>query len=122
MTPRQAHSKRIWRYALRTALLIIITAFIFFTDIWYLRSGSMAPAYPKGSIIFTSRLISPQIGSICAYSHNGITIIHRIISEDSEGFILKGDANNIADPASISADDIEGIMLFGLRPLPFFGS
>lgn len=117
MTPKQAHSKRIWRYVLSTALLIIITAFIFFTDIWYLRSGSMAPSYPKGSIIITSKLISPQIGSICAYSHNGITIVHRIISEDAEGYILKGDANNTADPASISANDIEGVMLFGLRPL-----
>lgn len=112
------HINRICRYAINITLIIIITASILLTDIWYLRSGSMSPSYPKGSIIITSRLIRPHIGSICAYSHNGITIVHRIISEDADGFILKGDANNIADPASVSANDIEGVMLFGFQPLP----
>ncbi len=117
MTSRQAHHKPIYCHILSTTLLIVIAAFMLLTDIWYLRSGSMAPSYPKGSIIVTSRFISPKIGSICAYRHNGITVVHRIISEEIEGYILKGDANNVADPTAIPADDIEGVMLFGLPPL-----
>lgn len=107
---------------LRAVLIMLIAAFLLLTDIWYLRSGSMAPAYPKGSIIVTSRFIRPKTGSICAYKHNGITIVHRIISVDDEGYLLKGDANNVADPTIIPAEDIEGVMLFGLRPLSCFYS
>ena len=97
--------------------ILMLAAFLFLTDIWYLRSGSMAPEYPTGSLIITTRLIKPKIGLVCAYRHNDITIVHRIISENADGFILKGDANNVADPMSVPADEIEGVMLFGLRPL-----
>ena len=100
-----------------TAAILTASLFFMLTDIWYLKSGSMAPVYPIGSVIVTSRYVKPKVGSICAYRHNGITIIHRIISEADEGFILKGDANNVEDPVPITADDIEGVMLFGLRPI-----
>ncbi len=105
------------RHLLQITLVIAAALFLLLTDIWYLESGSMLPSYPVGSIIVTSRYIKPAIGSVCAYRHNSITIIHRIIAESDDGFILKGDANNVEDPSPVAAEDIEGVMLFGLRPI-----
>ena len=96
----------------------LIIALILCTDIWYLKSGSMAPAYPAGSVIITSPLVSPDIGSVCAYEHNGMTVVHRIISRSENGFITKGDANNCSDPSPVSENDIKGTMLIGI-PLSF---
>lgn len=95
-------------------LAVFLLAAAAFTDTWYLESGSMAPSYPTGSIIITSRLIKPHIGAVCAYRHNNMTVIHRIISETEDGYILKGDANNVSDPVPVTLQDIEGVMLFGL--------
>lgn len=100
-----------------TAAILTASLFFMLTDIWYLKSGSMAPCYPIGSVIVTSRYVRPEVGAVCAYRHNGITIIHRIISESDEGFILKGDANNVEDPTPVKADDIEGVMILGLCPI-----
>ena len=87
------------------------------TNILYLKSGSMAPRYPAGSLIITSPLLKPRVGSVCAYNHNGMTVVHRIIAESEGGYITQGDANNTSDPYPVLPDDIEGIMLIGIPPL-----
>lgn len=84
------------------------------TDIWYLKSGSMAPSYPAGSVIITSPYIHPDVGSVCAYEHNGMIVIHRVISVSSNGYITQGDANNCADPAPVSEEAVKGTMLIGI--------
>ena len=84
----------------------------------YLVSGSMAPAYPTGSVMIISRLVKPEPGRICAYLHSGNTVIHRIEEETENGYIFKGDANNMADPYIVTKEEIEGGLLIGL-PFPF---
>ena len=88
-------------------LPLLLSSFILCTDIRYLESGSMAPELP----------IKPHIGSVCAYTHNGITVIHRIIAESENGYIFKGDANNTIDPVAVQASDISGTMIIGIPPL-----
>ncbi|MDO5776587.1 MAG: S26 family signal peptidase [Eubacteriales bacterium] len=96
---------------------ILLSVFILCTDIRYLESGSMAPTLPTGSLVITSAFIKPHIGSVCAYTHNGIIVVHRIIAESKNGYIFKGDANNTTDPIAIKASDILGTMIIGIPPL-----
>lgn len=96
---------------------ILLSMFILCTDIRYLESGSMAPTLPTGSLVITSAFIKPHIGSVCAYTHNGIIVVHRIMAESENGYIFKGDANNTVDPIAIQASDILGTMIIGIPPL-----
>lgn len=98
-------------------LPLLLSSFILCTDIRYLESGSMAPELPTGSLVITCAFIKPHIGSVCAYTHNGITVIHRIIAESENGYIFKGDANNTIDPVAVQASDISGTMIIGIPPL-----
>lgn len=98
-------------------LPLLLSSFILCTDIRYLESGSMAPTLPTGSLVITCAFIKPHIGSVCAYKHNGIIVVHRIMAESENGYIFKGDANNTADPAAIQASDILGTMIIGIPPL-----
>lgn len=94
--------------------LILLFILTFLINIHCLKSGSMSPAYPEGSVIISTPLKTPELGDVCAYRHNGMTVVHRIVGISSEGFIFKGDANNVTDPEPVSIDDIEGVMLFGI--------
>lgn len=98
-------------------LPLLLSSFILCTDIRYLESGSMAPTLPTGSLVITCAFIKPHIGSVCAYKHNGIIVVHRIMAKSENGYIFKGDANNTADPAAIQASDILGTMIIGIPPL-----
>ena len=102
---------------LRIIFPLILAGMLFLTDIWYLESGSMAPQYPAGSIVLTTKLLKPRPDAICAYRHNGIIVIHRIIAETDEGYIFKGDANNTMDPLPVAKDWIEGVLVLGISPL-----
>ena len=99
---------------LSVCILLLVLAFSLSTRICWLRTGSMAPAYPAGSVIVISPLLGPREGAVCAYRHNGMTVIHRVVGTDGTGYIFKGDANNTADPYTVTEDEIEGRMLFGL--------
>ena len=117
MSKSQTAAESIFIKALHLIVPVTLALALLCTDVWYLESGSMAPLYPTGSVIITSKLIKPHIGSVCAYRHNGIIIVHRIVSQDAQGFILKGDANNVTDPVSVPEETLEGVMLFGIRPV-----
>ncbi len=109
--------KRAGKQIFAAAILLALIAARLCTRTWYLKSGSMAPEYPTGSIIITTVLLKPDVGSVCAYRHNGITVIHRVIGETEDGFVFKGDANNVADPYTVTADEIEGRLILSLPPL-----
>ena len=101
------------------AVLLTVSVFLAaaLTDTYYLKTGSMSPAYPTGSVIITSPLAKPKKGAVCAYMHNGMTVIHRITAETEEGYIFKGDANSAADPYTVIPEDIVGGMILGIPSL-----
>ncbi|MDO4960635.1 MAG: S24/S26 family peptidase [Eubacteriales bacterium] len=104
---------------LRYLLAIVITTLVIRSTFhfYWLRTGSMAPELPAGSLIVTSMLLAPSDGSVCAYRHNGNIIVHRIVGENENGFIFKGDANNVEDPYTVSISEIDGRMIIGIPPL-----
>ena len=103
---------------MKTTILPWLTVFVLAAvlqlncSVHYLITGSMEPAYPTGSLVLVSRLAGPEIGSVCAYHRNGKTVVHRIIAQNEQGYIFKGDANNVQDPYAVSRNEIEGKVVF----------
>ena len=69
-------------------------------------SGSMEPTLPIGSFVFTEAVTAEEveIGDVVGYWTGnrfvGINpiILHRVIAITEEGYLLKGDNNETADP------------------------
>ncbi|MGQ0791212.1 MAG: signal peptidase I [Nitrosopumilaceae archaeon] len=85
---------------------------------------SMLPTIEPGSFVVIKSKPTYEIGDIVSYStekfsdFGGRTIVHRIIKETNEGFIIKGDNNPKPDPGVIAPSAIRGeVVLF----TPFLG-
>ncbi len=96
---------------------------IFGWQLLIVQSGSMAPTIPTGSLVFTAKQSSYDIGDIVAYRHpsSNSLITHRIVeksSPESQTYILRGDANPTADQAPIALDNVQGK---AMTYLPFVG-
>lgn len=72
--------------------------------------SSMEPVYHQGDLIIVRSADYYQIGDIVAYRHlqMGKYVIHRIISEDLNRFILQGDNNTWTDGFKPSQAEIIG--------------
>lgn len=75
-------------------------------------SGSMSPAIPIGSIVLTRPQDSYGLHDVITYTHNAHVVTHRIIAITGRGnertYIVKGDANAVADPEVIPIANIQG--------------
>ncbi len=82
-------------------------------------SGSMEPVLKTGGIVFTdTKKQIPEIGDIVTYQLGESRVTHRVIGEEKQGYVTKGDANNKEDPALVTADQIIGKVIF---TLPYLG-
>lgn len=74
-------------------------------------SGSMEPTFYPGDIVITKHKNKTdiQVNDIVTYRDNeGVIITHRIMEETPEGYITKGDHNNVEDADIITEDNIIG--------------
>lgn len=79
-------------------------------------SGSMSGTIEAGDLIFVSPA-APEtlaVGDVIAYLSDGAVVTHRIIAVEAgeDGalrFTTKGDANNTADQAPVTADQLVGV-------------
>lgn len=75
-------------------------------------TGSMSPAIPMGSIIYTRPANEYKVDDVVVFKQGNVTVTHRIVSlEDREGKLFyqtKGDANNVLDSEAILQKDILG--------------
>lgn len=72
-------------------------------------SGSMEPTINTYQFVIAKPISAEElkINDIVTYrAANGLTIIHRIIEINDEGFIFKGDANEEADENIVTAEQI----------------
>lgn len=87
-------------------------------------SGSMEPAVPVGSIVYTSRWIRQENikeDDIIAYGlSGGVSVLHRVIEHDKNNrtWITKGDANDTSDPGVVSYEQYLGKMVL---VIPYVG-
>jgi signal peptidase len=75
---------------------------------------SMLPVIEPGSFVIIKSKPTYEVGDVVSYStekysdFGGRTIVHRIIKETNEGFIIKGDNNPKPDPGVISPSAVRG--------------
>lgn len=88
------------------------------------QSGSMEPAYPKGSMVYV-RGTDPsgllEGNPVTFYLPDGETLVtHRIthIDMDREEIFTKGDANEREDGTPVSFEQVEGVPFFCI---PYLG-
>lgn len=124
--------KRIASFATNALLLtVILGALGFFIaprfglidpiEIKIVRSGSMAPAIPTGSVVAIQKAASYAVGDVITFGVDNQTHIpttHRITALETNGTITsyatKGDANEDADPAFVSENRVIGKVVFSL--------
>ena len=101
----------------------------FGTGIAAVTSGSMEPALHKGDLIIVRRARAYKVGDIAVYISGSSLVVHRITGMKDGQWILKGDANNTADPL-VAQSKVKGKVVFhiplageilrGIRTLPGF--
>jgi signal peptidase I len=83
------------------------------------KSGSMSPTFNTGDVIITGPVASNiKPGTILMYQHGTDTITHRVLSNDGNNLVMKGDAVEDADPWQVSVSSARGTYLF---KIPFMG-
>lgn len=89
---------------------------IFHISVYEVVSESMAPDYPKGSVVYVKETNDSQIkeGMVITFSLGSDTtevMTHRVVNVDEENrfFVTKGDANADVDPEPVSFDRVIGV-------------
>ncbi len=80
-------------------------------------TGSMSPVIGIGDVVVTKPVSADElaVGDVVKYRRSGIDIVHRIVSMQttSDGLALttKGDANNATDRATLTVDELTGVVI-----------
>ena len=73
----------------------------------------MNPIFNKGDIVIVKKQESYEIGDIITYYlDENCLITHRIVEKYENGFITKGDDNNVNDKEIVKLDQIIGKVIY----------
>lgn len=86
-------------------------------------SGSMEPTIKMGSVSVVQKVdvVDINVGDIIAFKspeNAETTIVHRLVDKKGEEFVTRGDNNNSADNWVLTADKIQGRVMFSI---PYVG-
>ena len=73
-------------------------------------SGSMEPAFSKGTLLIVKQTEELNVGDIAVYQSEDNLIVHRIIRLDGDTVTTQGDANNTADEP-FPKTEVKGIVV-----------
>ena len=85
-------------------------------------SGSMEPEFYPGDIVIAKHKNETDIkvNDIVTYRDNdGVIITHRIIEETPDGYITKGDNNNVEDADILTKENIIGEVKFSIPKIGY---
>ncbi|MDO5551457.1 MAG: signal peptidase I [Lachnospiraceae bacterium] len=109
------YEKCLWFITILAMLAAAVVTVPKLAGIWpyMILSSSMEPTIPTGSLVFVNTKDKQAAnGDIVTFSMtNGkdeITVTHRIVETTAEGFITKGDNNEVNDLKPLTADRIVG--------------
>jgi signal peptidase I len=96
--------------------LIAIASFGLFTawpgqsvaKVLIVRTGSMEPTLPVGSLVLSIKLPTYTIGDIVTFTHDQRYVTHRIIGQPLSNYQTQGDANQVADSRLLTDSVIVG--------------
>lgn len=78
-------------------------------------SSSMEPSIHTGSLVYigeTEDVLGE--GDILAYELDAMPVVHRVVDRTDEGYITKGDANDIPDMNPVKSSQVLGRYLFAV--------
>jgi len=76
-------------------------------------SGSMSPYINTGEMVITLKKSDYKVNDVITYIENkSYFITHRIIKKEQDGFVTKGDYNNVEDGTVVKKDQIKGKVIF----------
>ena len=108
-----------WINTVTSAFLLVgmATAWIIFAPLQFggqvgyviVNGNSMEPLYQQGDLVIVHRATEYQVGDIVTYHHPDIgPVIHRIIGQEGDHYLLKGDHNTWIDSFLPTRVDIIG--------------
>lgn len=71
-------------------------------------SGSMSPNIETNDMIIIKEQKEYNINDIISFNSGKSIVTHRIIKIENDGFVTKGDANNVEDQNIVTKDAIKG--------------
>jgi signal peptidase len=83
-------------------------------ELYVVRSGSMTPALPVGSVVFVRHTAAADVlvGDVITFrGENDTVITHRVVAQPTDttaAFQTKGDASDAVDPFTVPAERIIG--------------
>lgn len=111
--------KKLVIFLKENGLCILVIATLLFVGLnfnrYYIKTGSMEPTLPVGTLVFVKPDAEPEIGDVFAYQKGNMVVIHRVIGEDDDGYIFKGDANENADMATVLEEQLIGEVVFEVK-------
>ena len=78
---------------------------------YVVRSGSMSPAIPVGSVCFVNHNVHyPDVTEqeIIAFSAGEMLVTHRAVSVTEKGIVTQGDANAVPDAVLVTEENFQG--------------
>lgn len=76
-------------------------------------SGSMSPYINTGEMVVTLKKSDYKVNDVITFLENeSYFVTHRIIREEENGFVTKGDFNNIEDESLVKISQIKGKVVF----------
>lgn len=110
-------------------VLVILAAIIYVPKICNIQtykvlSASMEPNYKVGSLIYVKKCTQDNIkeGDVITFYINENTLVtHRVvkINDETNGYITKGDANQIEDGGEVSFDNVIGKVVLDIAYLGY---
>lgn len=84
-------------------------------------SGSMEPEIKTGDLVIvkSANFNQVEVGDVITFKYEGNIVTHRVIDKTEEGFMTKGDNNNIEDTEIVSSDNLIGKVLFHIPLLGY---
>lgn len=100
---------------------ILLVPRIFGTQPYIVLSGSMEPMIHTGSLVYIEALDhDPEEGDVIAYvAADNLAVVHRVESVTDSGYIMKGDANDIADVKIVRIENVLGQYAFSIPELGY---
>ena len=96
-------------------ILIIIYVVVWLPNLFgykplVILSGSMEPTYDVGTIIYTKKVDKEEIkkNDIITFISENKYVSHRVNDITDNGYVTKGDANNVDDILTVKYEDIVG--------------
>ena len=103
---------------------ILILPRLFGITPYIVLSGSMEPVVKTGSLAYVKDVDVNELkkGDIISFEMGENTVTHRIYEVTESGYITKGDANDVADLAEVSKDQVKGKMIFSIPQLGYLAA